>query len=1362
MQEVDKSDLNQVQWFGKTFDLSKAYKQLAVFPEHQKHAIVGFPAKGSWRFYKSFSLPFGCTGSVYGFVRISQALWFIVTKLLFAITSHYFDDFPTIERSEGCRVLSLAFSAVLDMLGWVHAKEGDKALNFAEAFDLLGVTFDLTAIPRGLLVVSNKLSRVEKLCHLLDQIAADGTVSVTRASEIQGLLNFAVGYYTGKSLKHLVSAFMPFADKAHPARQSDLSDLCNYAKHMLRTLKQRGHSVHGSTNPVLIFTDGAWEAGVATAGAVLIDGSERLAFSITVPDSLKEHWLERAGEQIICQVELWALLVIRWTFREKLLNRRVLEWIDNESARMSAIKANSPSGTMRSLTRLLADIEVCWPAFSWIERVCSFSNPGDLPSRNKVAEAVAKYHLVDGGTLDASAELSHLVLLLFQKPSTEEGIETAFSIFAGKADVSWGSARLFFIAANATNETNDRNLVENVTATYFLLCSEEDGNLENITKGLEEMFGDGRGNVSLVNQSVFGVKVLDLGHQAGRVQMRFQPKSTQFLLVLAVVEDKMNTSYISDNREIQRISISAEDPVLADGVQLVEVIATEKLDIEMTNTSISFAVAEALDLPHLPVLQTGSFVTGVDSDGEPFFLRIMGDLQVSQGGLVIEADVLPATVEEAYDKLTLDGFFSSADSSGLSLLSNEPEKSNLELKGTVQLKAGVAATLGLQIKPAVKLKINKVFGSLEFSVNFTLRWSYGITIVATASEELSVKQAVNIPTKLKLRFPLWAGLFMVVKPKLSIEAEAIWKGSVNMQFGVEYGETHLYQVERKAGGNWSSSYSRTPIPAFPNGIKLDGGIVVNVGPIIEIDCLVNGLLGLKISFIPRAVFEVEAVVKAREEFLVAEDYLQGAHVSKFELGTELVVGFGLACNDAILKRLEAKCGSLPPAAAVLCEEEQKKACPGLLRNLTFKPDAPLFKLPTVRLNFELRQKGVDIAKQILREFGADFFAAQAAKLPDLDCFFAGEMERRFFPDSVDFDRLYWLEDYDWKGEGSSVYGGFLPAYRPFWVDSSRRPERTRVYFFVSSIYLPAMRILAETPVNKLKLARCRRPPAEDNVCGRKQTCPNDGGAVGSGDPQCLTYDGLRFECNFLGEAVWTKCDDFAVHVFAEKPNDSSRATVIKGLAVTEGGEIITAVLREGATEDGAFDFAFDGDEEKLLGNHISVTLEGDQTLLVRTVLGHELIAIFEPTHVSLEIALDRRCFNRTEGLMGNYNGNPADDLRPFNSTKVMAETSSTEDIYEQYVLSWCTDDIQDSLFPLELFKPCDRTHWPLFTSNLDLDACPASCQGDRFCCLDFSEVGADLALPSLAEMQYTIELQTLARTLQQGDPPRLSLPTETC
>ena len=46
--------------------------------------------------------------------------------------------------------------AILDMLGWARVKEGDKALNFAEAFGFLGVNFNLTMLPRGVLTVANK------------------------------------------------------------------------------------------------------------------------------------------------------------------------------------------------------------------------------------------------------------------------------------------------------------------------------------------------------------------------------------------------------------------------------------------------------------------------------------------------------------------------------------------------------------------------------------------------------------------------------------------------------------------------------------------------------------------------------------------------------------------------------------------------------------------------------------------------------------------------------------------------------------------------------------------------------------------------------------------------------------------------------------------------------------------------------------------------------------------------------------------------------------------------------------------------------------------------------------------------------
>ena len=416
MRASSQLDAQSLEWMGKTFDLSKAYKQLAVLPEHQVHAVVGFPVKGVWRFYKSISLPFGCTGSVYGFVRVSQAIWFIVSKTLHCITSHYFDDFPTIERTEGCKVLTLAFSAILDLLGWEHAKEGDKALGFAAAFDLLGVTFDLRRMPRGVLTIMNKASRIDKICSMLADIEQTRSTSPAKASEIQGLLNFAVSFYMGRGLKHLVSAFMPFTEGHRVAHADELVALCAYARTMLQSQRPREHSLTVTTRPVLIFTDGAYENGVATAGAVIVDGPMRLAYVIKVPESLVKLWIKVAGEQIISQVEMWALVTVRWCLRKLLHGRRIIEWIDNEAARVSAIKSNSPSVSMKVLARILADLEINWPSFSWTERVCSFSNPADLPSRDKLEVALRQYNLDNGGVLDASGHLEQLVLELHRSP----------------------------------------------------------------------------------------------------------------------------------------------------------------------------------------------------------------------------------------------------------------------------------------------------------------------------------------------------------------------------------------------------------------------------------------------------------------------------------------------------------------------------------------------------------------------------------------------------------------------------------------------------------------------------------------------------------------------------------------------------------------------------------------------------------------------------------------------------------------------------------------------------------------------------------------------------------------------------------
>ena len=156
------------------------------------------------------------------------------------------------ERASDCKVLSLAFSAILDMLGSHRARESDKASNFAAAFDLLGVTFFQNSVPDGISRTTNKVSRIEEFCSLLDHMAEDVELVSSRAIEIQGLVNSAVGLYSGKSLKHLVAACMPFA-------------------------------VSGEKRPVVTFTDRVWGSNCAIAGAVIIDRRFRVGVAAELP-----------------------------------------------------------------------------------------------------------------------------------------------------------------------------------------------------------------------------------------------------------------------------------------------------------------------------------------------------------------------------------------------------------------------------------------------------------------------------------------------------------------------------------------------------------------------------------------------------------------------------------------------------------------------------------------------------------------------------------------------------------------------------------------------------------------------------------------------------------------------------------------------------------------------------------------------------------------------------------------------------------------------------------------------------------------------------------------------------------------------
>ena len=107
-------------------------------------------------------------------------------------------------------------------------------------------------------------------------------------------------------------------------RLRDLTDFCDYAAEALQGSRPRILSVFCEKRPVLVFTDGAWENQAAGIGAVLIDTATNMRWVLAgeVPQQLLDKWQPLVRDQLVCQVELYTMVVIRWMFKDFLNHQR--------------------------------------------------------------------------------------------------------------------------------------------------------------------------------------------------------------------------------------------------------------------------------------------------------------------------------------------------------------------------------------------------------------------------------------------------------------------------------------------------------------------------------------------------------------------------------------------------------------------------------------------------------------------------------------------------------------------------------------------------------------------------------------------------------------------------------------------------------------------------------------------------------------------------------------------------------------------------------------------------------------------------------------------------------------------------------
>ena len=379
-------------WIGKTFDLESAYRQLATSDDagNKRFCVISVydPDSDQAKLFIQHSVPFGAVSSVYYFNRAARAIWALGVHFLRLTWLNYFDDFPAINPENSATECDVATRALFLLLGWNLSRNEKKTKPFKPRFQMLGVVADLSELVRGTAIFSNKEDRVAEISTTIDEIVFKKNCQPPLMASLRGRVLYASQQTFGRLAigpLHVMSYHQQHSRSGNLDR--DTMDAILALKKILTESPPRSLNCLGEQRPLLLFTDGAAEGSernVVTCGAVMIDTAEDWAemFGGLVPPRLVKVW-KRQGQQIqvIGQAELLPVLLAKIAWRGRFKHRRLICFLDNDSARQALIKGWSPSQSSNAIVKEMLSRETSDLGWNWYGRVPTHSNPADEPSR---------------------------------------------------------------------------------------------------------------------------------------------------------------------------------------------------------------------------------------------------------------------------------------------------------------------------------------------------------------------------------------------------------------------------------------------------------------------------------------------------------------------------------------------------------------------------------------------------------------------------------------------------------------------------------------------------------------------------------------------------------------------------------------------------------------------------------------------------------------------------------------------------------------------------------------------------------------------------------------------------------------------
>ena len=182
--------------------MTSAYKQFGVsVADRETLRILTLNAEtGEPALLGTNSLPFGATGSVSSFLRVSVALWYIGVRALGLCWTAFFDDYTLKCLAENAgRTAEMLF----DLIGIDFAREGKKCTSFDTVVSTLGVELNLCD-PEGRVLLGHTEKRKSELSMAVGEIIEKGKIDTKFAESLRGRTQWFEGYVFGRTAQRCV------------------------------------------------------------------------------------------------------------------------------------------------------------------------------------------------------------------------------------------------------------------------------------------------------------------------------------------------------------------------------------------------------------------------------------------------------------------------------------------------------------------------------------------------------------------------------------------------------------------------------------------------------------------------------------------------------------------------------------------------------------------------------------------------------------------------------------------------------------------------------------------------------------------------------------------------------------------------------------------------------------------------------------------------------------------------------------------------------------------------------------------------------------------------------------------------------